>query len=146
MKYFDLRQNRVTNYIFSFDKMLDPKGNTAVYLLYAYARICSITRKAGVPVSDLKGEKIQITHEKERALALDILRFPDIIASILSDLYAHRLPEYMWDLCNKFSAFYTECKVVGSDEQTSRLLLCEATRMALEECFFLLGIVPLDRM
>ena len=148
VKYFDLRQNRVTNYIFSYDKMLDPKGNTAVYLLYAYARICSITRKAGVSPKDLlvSHGKINITHEKERALALEILRFPDIIASILNDLFAHRLPEYMWDLSNRFSAFYTECKVVGSEEQTSRLLLCEATRMALEKCFFLLGIVPLERM
>ena len=147
VKYFDLRQNRITNYIFSFDKMLDPKGNTAVYLLYAYARICSIIRKANVDVSSLNADKeLKITHEKERALVLEILKFPDVMSSILTDLYAHRIPEYMWDVSNRFSAFYTECKVVGSEEQNSRLLLCEATRLALLKCFRLLAIEPLDRM
>jgi arginyl-tRNA synthetase len=148
VKYFDLRQNRLTNYIFSYDKMLDPKGNTAVYLLYAYARICSIIRKSGVDISSLRsgGASIQITHEKERDLALEVLRFPDVIAAILGDLYAHRLPEYMWDLSNKFTSFYMDCKVIGSEEQSSRLLLCEVTRMALEKSFYLLGILPLERM
>jgi len=148
VKYFDLRQNRVTNYIFNYDRMLDPKGNTAVYLLYAYARICSILRKSGVPIADLvgSGAKLVLAHEKERALGLEILRFPDIIASILGDLYAHRLPEYMWELSNKFTSFYVDCKVIGSEEQSSRLLLCEVTRKALEKCFFLLGIVPLEKM
>lgn len=147
VKYFDLKQNRHTNYIFNYDKMLDPKGNTAVYLLYAYARICSIIKKSGVDVQSLDAVKdLKITHDKERALVVELLKFPDIISQILGDLFAHRLPEFMWDVSNKFSAFYTECKVVGSEEQTSRLLLCEATRMVLEKCFYLMAIVPLEKM
>jgi arginyl-tRNA synthetase len=144
VKYFDLKQNRLTNYAFSYDKMLDPRGNTAVYLLYAYARICAIIRKSGSPT--LVGDRVKIVHEKERLLVLELLKFPDVIGSIVHDLHIHRLPEFMWDLSNRFSQFYTECRVVGSEEEQSRLALCEATRKILKNCFNLLGIEPLERM
>ncbi|EEQ97229.1 arginyl-tRNA synthetase, putative, partial [Perkinsus marinus ATCC 50983] len=149
VRYFDLRQNRTTNYIFNFDKMLDPKGNTAVFLLYAYARICSILRKANFDYHsglDYSSEEVVITEEKERSLALEILRFAEVMQSVLSDLQCHRLCEYMWDLTNRFTAFYTECKVVGSDQERSRLLLCEATRRVLAQCFDILDITPLERI
>ncbi|KAF4685639.1 hypothetical protein FOZ60_006321 [Perkinsus olseni] len=149
VRYFDLRQNRTTNYIFNFDKMLDPKGNTAVFLLYAYARICSILRKANFDYHsglDFSTEDVTITEEKERALALEILRFAEVMQAVLSDLQCHRLCEYMWDLTNKFTSFYTECKVVGSEQERSRLLLCEATRRVLAQCFEILDITPLERI
>ncbi len=127
--------------------MLDPKGNTAVYLLYAYARICAILRKAALSAPTAGPSRgVQITHEKERLLVLELLKYPDVIGSILGDLHVHRLPEFMWDLSNRFSQFYTDCRVVGSPEEHSRLLLCEATRKILKNCFNLLGIEPLERM
>lgn len=144
VRYFDMRSNRMTNYVFTYDKMLDPKGNTAVYLLYAYARICSILRQAGL--NDLKSEELDIVLPSERALALELLRFPDMINSVLSDLYAHKLTDYMWELSNKFTGFYMECRVMGAPEMRSRLVLCTLTRDVLGKCFYFLGIKPLQQM
>jgi arginyl-tRNA synthetase len=147
VRYYDMRNNRTTNYVFNYDKMLDPKGNTAVYLLYAYARICSIMRQSGVDVSTLKAaEELKLTHETERALVVELLRFPDMVQSVLSDLFPHKLTDYMWDLSNKFTAFYMECRVVDSPEMKSRLLLCKATKEVLAKCFSFLGIKPLEQM
>lgn len=80
VKYYDLKQNRISNYNFDYDKMLDPKGNTAVYLMYAYARICSIKRKAGIAEDMsalLKDTKIELKTEHEVNLAAYLLRLPD---------------------------------------------------------------------
>merc|ERR1719164_63053 len=83
VRYFDMKQNRVSPYVFSYDKMLDAKGNTAVYLFYAYARICSIQRKAGVDVAKIPVDKLVISHPAERDLALKLMQFPDVIEAIL---------------------------------------------------------------
>ena len=147
VRYFDMRSNRTTNYVFSYDKMLDPKGNTAVYLLYAYARICSIMRQSKVDVSALDASaELALGTESERALGLEILKFPDMIQSILSDLCPHKLTDYMWELSNKFTAFYMECRVVDSPEMKSRLVLCRLTKDVLAQCFHFLGIKPLESM
>ena len=146
VKYFDLKQNRTTNYRFSFDAMLDPKGNTAVYLLYAYARICSIFRKAEVEASSLDASNLQVAHPKERELAVLLLTFPELMDAFHRDLAVHRLCEYCYDLSTTFSDFYRECRVVGSDEQESRLILCELTRKMLATVFNLVGIQALERI
>ena len=147
VRYYDMRNNRTTNYMFNYDKMLDPKGNTAVYLLYAYARISSIMRQSGVDVSTIDpSSELKLTLESERALALELLRFPDMVQSVLADLFPHKLTDYMWDLSNKFTAFYMECRVVDSPEMKSRLLLCLATKRVLAQCFYFLGIKPLEQM
>ncbi|PFH32305.1 arginyl-tRNA synthetase family protein [Besnoitia besnoiti] len=146
VKYFDLKQNRHTDYKFSFDRMLDPKGNTAVYMLYAYARICAIFRKAGVDVSSINPEELKIEEPAERKLAVTLAQFPDILASILEDLHIHRLAEYMYKVSGAFTDFYQSCKVLGGPQQNARLLLCEATRKILEISFHLLGIKPLERI
>lgn len=147
VRYYDMRNNRTTNYVFNYDKMLDPKGNTAVYLLYAYARICSIMRQSGMDVDSIAPEsELKLGHETERALALELLKFPDMVQSVLSDLFPSKLTDYMWDLSNKFTAFYMECRVVDSPEMKSRLLLCKATKAVLAQCFHFLGIKPLEQM
>lgn len=148
VKYFDLKQNRMTDYQFSYDRMLDPRGNTAVYLLYAYARICSIFRKAKIDSKTLEPSALKITDPTERKLALLLLQLPDVINGILEDLMIHRLAEFMYKVTCLFSEFYTNCKVLDSDEKTrnSRLLLCETTRKVLEVCFGMLGITPLERI
>lgn len=148
VKYADLRNNRSTNYKFSFDAMLDLKGDTAVYLLYAHARIASIIRKSGKDVHALalEGGAIHLGHETERALALHIFRFPEAVVSALEDLLPNRLCEYLYDLSTKFTDFYGNCQVIGTPEEDSRLMLCEATAEIMRACFHLLGIRPLYRI
>ena len=148
VKYADLNQNRNTNYTFSFDRMLSLQGNTAVYLLYAHARICSIVRKSGVDEKLLgpEAKDIQLATPEEAALALTIARFPEAVEAVLEELMPNRLTDYLYDLSTKFNDFYTNCPVIGSDEQASRLQLCEATAVVMRQCFTLLGIRPLMRL
>ncbi|MCO5591152.1 hypothetical protein L7F22_045133 [Adiantum nelumboides] len=147
VKYADLKNNRNTNYTFNFDQMLDVRGNTAVYLLYAHARICSIIRKSGKDVDKLKKVgTLRLAHETERLLGLHIIRFPEIIEDALADLLPNTVCEYLYSLSEIFTKFYSTCKVVGSEEETSRLLLCEATAVIMRKCFELLGITPLYRL
>lgn len=148
VKYADLRNNRSTNYKFSFDAMLDLKGDTAVYLLYAHARIASIIRKSEKDMHALveQGVEIPLVHETERALALHLLRFPEAVVSTLEDLLPNRICEYLYDLSTRFTDFYGSCQVIGTPEEDGRLLLCEATAEVMRACFHLLGIRPLYRI
>jgi len=146
IRYFDMKQNRTSNYVFNYDKMLDPKGNSAVYLFYAYARIRAIQRKSGVEPSKLNLSDLRLADAAERDLALKLLQFPDVIEAILGDLHLHRLCEYLWELCGVLTTFYQQCKVIGSPEQSSRLVLCEATRAVMAKSFYLLGFEPLERI
>ncbi|KAI5081090.1 hypothetical protein GOP47_0004273 [Adiantum capillus-veneris] len=147
VKYADLKNNRTTNYTFNFDQMLDVRGNTAVYLLYAHARICSIIRKSGKDIDELKKiGSLRLAHENERLLGLHLIRFPEIIEDALADLLPNTVCEYLYNLSEIFTKFYSTCKVIGSSEETSRLLLCEAAAVIMRECFELLGITPLYRL
>ncbi|KAK9266631.1 hypothetical protein L1049_022863 [Liquidambar formosana] len=147
VKYADLKNNRLTNYTFNYDQMLNDKGNTAVYLLYAHARICSIIRKSGKDIEELKktGE-IVLVHPVERALALHLLQFSETVEDSCTNLLPNVLCEYLYNLSENFNTFYISCKVVGNEEETSRLLLCEATAIVMRKCFDLLGIVPVYKI
>jgi arginyl-tRNA synthetase len=153
VKYFDLKQHSSTNYIFSYDRMLDTKGDTAVYLLYSYARVVSILRKAkddrGIIINDLIIDSlnlITLNHPSERALAFELLQFGDMIKVVLNELLPNRLCDYLKELSVKFSDFVTKCHVLNADETKSRLILCEATRSVMKKCFDLIGIETLDRI
>ncbi|XP_041008553.1 arginine--tRNA ligase, cytoplasmic-like isoform X2 [Juglans microcarpa x Juglans regia] len=147
VKYADLKNNRLTNYTFNFDQMLNDKGNTAVYLLYAHARICSIIRKSGKDVEELKNTgAIVLDHADERALGLHLLQFSEIVEEGCTNLLPNVLCEYLYNLSENFTRFYSNCQVVGSAEETSRLLLCEATATVMRKCFHLLGIVPVYKI
>ena len=152
VRYFDLRRNPTTNYKFSYDQMLDTKGNTAIYLLYAHARLASIMTKAKddhqVDVDELvkSKTKIVIGHASERNLALYLQQFTDIVTLTLEDLYPYHICDYIYNLSTTASDFCTQCKVLGSPEMNSRLLLCKATTMAMRECFDLLGIRHVQRI
>ncbi|KAF3442957.1 hypothetical protein FNV43_RR16875 [Rhamnella rubrinervis] len=148
VKYADLKNNRLTNYTFDFDQMLNDKGNTAVYLLYAHARICSIIRKSGKDIEELKktGE-IVLDHAGERELGLHLLQFSEVVEEACTNLLPNVLCEYLYNLSEIFTKkFYSNCQVVGSPEETSRLLLCEATATVMRKCFYLLGIVPVYKI
>ncbi|XP_020103123.1 arginine--tRNA ligase, cytoplasmic-like isoform X1 [Ananas comosus] len=147
VKYADLKNNRLTNYTFSFDQMLNDKGNTAVYLLYAHARICSIIRKSNKDIEELKTiGSISLNHPDERVLGLHLIRFAEIVEEACTNLLPNVLCEYLYNLSEIFTRFYTSCQVVGSPEETSRLLLCQATAVVMRKCFHLLGITPVYKL
>ncbi|CAL4965415.1 unnamed protein product [Urochloa decumbens] len=147
VKYADLKNNRLTNYTFSFEKMLSDKGNTAVYLQYAHARICSIIEKASKDIDELTTKaSITFIHADERALGLHIIRFQEVLEQACTDLFPHYLCDYLYSLSEAFSKFYTSCQVVGSPEETSRLLLCQATAVVMRQCFNFLGITPVYKL
>ncbi|KAI3424703.1 hypothetical protein D9Q98_008093 [Chlorella vulgaris] len=147
VKYADLKNHRTTNYRFSYDDMLSQQGNTAVYQLYAHARIASIVRKSGRDMAQVAASSsVVLGHEKEVALGLQIARFSDAVDDALSELLPHRLTEYLYDLSAAFNQFYVECQVNGSPEEDSRLLLSEATALIMRTCFQLLGIRVLYRI
>ncbi len=152
VKYADLSQNRTSNYIFSYDKMLDLKGNTAPYMLYAYARIQGISRKGGISFDELgDNAKVVLEHETELALAKYLLQMDEVISTVEQDLLPNRLCEYLYELSKKFNQFYDRnqgVQVLNAEEpqRTSRLVLCDLTARTLRLGLSLLGIQVLERM
>ncbi|XP_055963941.1 arginine--tRNA ligase, cytoplasmic [Sorex fumeus] len=158
IKYADLSHNRLNDYIFSFDKMLDDRGNTAAYLLYAFTRIRSIARLASIDEEMLRKAaretRIVLDHEKEWKLGRCILRFPEILQKILDDLFLHTLCDYVYELATTFTEFYDSCYCVEKDRETGkvlkvnmwRMLLCEAVAAVMAKAFDILGIKPVQRM
>jgi len=149
VKYADLSQNRTSNYIFSYDKMLSLKGNTAPYMLYAYVRTQGISREGNVDFEQLGAEsKILLETDTELTLAKHILQLSEVIGEVEQDLLPNRLCEYLYQLSDKFNKFYENCPVLQSDEpvRTSRLALCNLTARTLKLGLSLLGIQVLERM
>jgi arginyl-tRNA synthetase len=149
VKYADLSQNRLSNYVFSFDKMLALQGNTAPYMLYAYARINGISRKGGIDFEQLDDNaQIILNEELELTLAKHLLELATIIAEVERDLLPNRLCQYLFELSQKFNQFYDKHNVLHSEEplRTSRLILCDLTAKTLRLGLDLLGIQVLDRM
>lgn len=158
IKYADLSHDRNHDYVFSFDRMLDDRGNTAVYLLYALTRIRSIIRNANLDkqVKDigtemLKDHSLKLEHPREIKLAKFILNFPDVIIEIVDNLYPHTLCKYIYDLSVTFSEFYDQCYVIEKvDQETkinlNRIILCEATAKIMETGLSILGIQTVEKM
>lgn len=152
VKYADLSQNRTSNYIFSYGKMLALEGNTAPYMLYAYARIQGISRKGGINFDEL-GENAQILlqHETEVTLAKHLFQLGEVISAVEQDLLPNRLCEYLFKLSQKFNQFYDRDRgvpVLNAEEpqRTSRLVLCDLTARTLKLGLSFLGIPVLERM
>ncbi len=151
LKYADLSQNRTSDYVFSWEKMLAMQGNTGTYLQYAYARIRSIFRKGEVRLEDLLsgGARVLLSHASERDLALKIIRFPEAIEQAVREYMPHYLTTYLYELAETFSTFYNHCDVLRAESEqlrSSRLLLCELTARVLSTGLQLLGIRPVERM
>ncbi|GAA4648467.1 arginine--tRNA ligase [Kistimonas scapharcae] len=149
VKYSDLSKNRTSDYIFDWDNMLSFEGNTAPYMMYAYTRIRSIFRKAGVNESDLTGN-ISLTEAEERALALKVMQFSETIDTVVREGMPHFMCAYLYDLAGAFMKFYEACPVnkagVEEDVRNSRLLLCALTARALKLGLGLLGINTVEQM
>ncbi|WP_008310599.1 arginine--tRNA ligase [Leptolyngbya sp. PCC 6406] len=149
VKYADLSQNRTSNYIFSYDKMLALQGNTAPYLLYAYVRVQGISRKGTIDLSQLGTDAaVHLGDDSEFTLAKHLLQLDEVVAEVARDLLPSRLCQYLFELSQKFNQFYDRCSVLQAEEpqRTSRLILCDLTARTLKLGLSLLGIAVLERM
>ena len=151
IKHTDLCNDRMNDYVFSFERMLAFEGNTGPYLLYALARVRSIFRKAeerGLGTAHTSAEFL-ITEPAEKALALTLLRYPQTVRSAADTLHPHRLCGLLFDLATAFSAFFVQCRVLDAQDESvrqSRLRLCDLTGRVLADGLATLGIPVLDRM
>jgi arginyl-tRNA synthetase len=151
LKYADLSQNRTTDYIFSWDKMLAMQGNTGTYLQYAYARIRSIFRKGDIdPAKARSGvDCALLSHVAERGLGVLLVRFPEVLEQTLRDYMPHYLTGYLYELAEGFSTFYNSCEVLRAESralQASRIVLCDLTARTLQLGLQLLGIATVEQM
>ena len=146
VKYADLSQYRMTDYVFSWEKMLALQGNTAPYLQNAYVRVRSIFRKAGEAAAKI--EKFVLHEAAEITLAKRLCQFAEIVPQVLNDFRPNILANYLFELANNFHAFYEGCPVLRSDEpvRSSRLALCDLTGRVLQRGLDLLGIKVPEKM
>ena len=146
VKYADLSQYRMTDYVFSWDKMLALQGNTAPYLQNAYVRIRSIFRKAGDALPRL--DRLVLGEAAEIKLAKRLCQFAETVPQVLNDFRPNILANYLFELANSFHAFYEACPVLRSIEpaRTSRLALCHLAGRVLEHGLDLLGIKVPEKM
>lgn len=161
IKYADLSHNRLHEYVFSFDKMLDDRGNTAVYLLYSLTRIRSIVRRSGLSRAAIVQEVVSydrdlfsLQHEREWRLAKVLVRFPEVLVRAARDLLLHQLCDYLYEVSGAFTEFYDVCQCISVERNSQRVLsvdmqrmaLCEATALVMQRCFDILGIQTLQKM
>jgi arginyl-tRNA synthetase len=148
IKYADLAKNRSSDYLFSFDNMISFEGDTGPYMLYAYTRVASIFRKAGIDEESLTGEII-LGEEIERELANRQIQFAEILNRVAERGTPHLLCGYLYELASTFSSFYKNCPVLNAESESSRnsrLQLCLLTARILKQGLSLLGIGTLERM
>ena len=153
--YADLSQSRESDYVFSYDKMLAMTGNTATYMQYAFARVRSIFAKGNIDTTKLRQSAAvcrlpsAVSHTAERALALELLKFGEMVDFALRDYRPNMLTAYLFELSNRYSVFFEQCPVLkaeSDDFRTSRLLLCDLTARTLQKGLELLGIETVERM
>ena len=149
VKYADLSKNRTTDYVFDWDNMLSFEGNTAPYMQYAYTRIRSIFNKADVNPTALAEAKIQLSDEKERALAIKLLQFEEAVQTVGKEGTPHVLCAYLYELAGVFSSFYEHCPILNAEDESvklSRLKLASLTEKTLKQGLELLGIKTIEKM
>ncbi len=149
IKYADLSKTRTNDYIFDWNAMLSFEGNTSPYLQYAYTRIRSIFRKAGIEAEGFSAP-VSIEQAQEKALALKLLQFNEVLDQVAADCYPHILCTYLYELASAFMSFYEQCPVlkdgVDSATQQSRLQLCALSATTLAQGLNLLGIEVMEKM
>jgi len=148
VKYADLSKSRTTDYIFDWDNMLAFEGNTAPYMQYAYTRVLSVFRKAGIDADSLSGD-IVLTEEREAQLATRLLQFEEVITQVARDGTPHVMCAYLYDLAGQFSGFYEHCPILSAEDENirqSRLQLAALTAKTLKQGLDTLGIKTVERM
>ena len=149
IKYADLSIDRNKNYVFDWDKMLSFDGNTAPYLQYAHARICSIFRKSSISRESTFNSEILVVNDFEKSLSKSIIGFSESIDETINSYSPHRLAIYLHHLAQDFASFYENCPVLVSNDETqmnSRLALCNLTARTLKTGLGLLGIETPENM
>ena len=150
VKYADLSQNRTTDYVFSFDKMLQLTGNTAAYMQYAVARVEGIFTKGDVDRAALRRDtqRLLLSDPRERALAVQLLRFAEVLEDVEADYRPNLLTTWLFATAGAYSTFYDALPVLKAEgaERTSRLALCDLTGRSLRKGLELLGIQVPERM
>jgi arginyl-tRNA synthetase len=151
IKYADLSQNRISDYVFDWQKMMAKNGNTATYMQYAYARTRNVFRKGGIATHAIRDERpaIAISHPAERGIGVRLLRLPEVLEFAAEENKPNVLTDYLFDLANAFSTFYEECPVLKAESperRDSRLALCDLTGRTLKFGLDLLGIDVVERM
>jgi arginyl-tRNA synthetase len=149
VKYADLSKNRTTDYVFDWDNMLAFEGNTAPYMQYAYTRVLSVFRKAGLEESELENAPVIINEERESQLAARLLQFEETLNVVAREGTPHVMCAYLYDLAGLFSGFYEHCPILsaGNEEvRNSRLKLALLTAKTLKLGLDTLGIETIDRM
>jgi arginyl-tRNA synthetase len=149
VKYADLLPNRQSDYIFSWDKMLALQGNTAPYLLYAYARIKSIFRKLENPESRIQNPELNLAAPEELTLAKHLLNFGITLEAVAEEFRPNYLCNYLFELAGKFTSFYENCPVLKAEDEAtrnSRLALCDLTARVLQQGLATLGIETAEKM
>jgi arginyl-tRNA synthetase len=148
VKYSDLSQNRNSTVVFEWDKMLSLEGNTAPYLQYTHARICSIFRKAGISFEDVQ-PKIKIISETERKIVHTLIQFPQTVISAAESYKPNIIADYIFDLAQSFNTFYNSLSVLKEEDpdvRNSRLFLCAKTAEIIRKALELLVIEAPERM
>ena len=148
VKYADLSKSRTTDYIFDWDNMLAFEGNTAPYMQYAYTRVLSVFRKAGVEVDSIDAP-LAITEDREAQLATRLLQFEETIIQVARDGTPHVMCAYLYDLAGLFSGFYEHCPILSAEDEAtrqSRLQLAALTAKTLKQGLDTLGIKTVERM
>jgi arginyl-tRNA synthetase len=151
VKYADLCQNRTSDYVFNWEKMMAMEGNTATYMQYAYARNRSIFRKGELNPDNYRNALIPVLLDtvEERALALQLFRFEEALTLALVDYKPSLITSYLWDVAKAYSVFFQNCPVLKAPNEgirQSRLLLCDLTARVLKQGLELLGISVLEKM
>jgi arginyl-tRNA synthetase len=151
VKYADLSQNRMTDYVFSWSKMLAMNGNTATYMQYAYARNRAIFRKGGENEHRFRTDPppVLLQSPLESNLGLNLLRLEESLTAGAAEYQPNAITSYLWDLCKSYSGFFQNCPVLKADSpalRESRLLLCDLTARVIQRCLDLLGIRTIERM
>lgn len=149
VKYADLCKTRTNDYIFSWESMLSFEGNTAPYLQYAFTRVQSIFRKAGVTPESLNQEII-INSEQEKALAIKLLQFSETLDQVAREAMPHLLCTYLYDVASLYMTFYEACPIlkdgIAADVRDSRLRLCHLVARTIQKGLELLGIEVMEKM
>ena len=156
VKYADLSTERTKDYVFDWERMLSFEGNTAPYLQYAYARICSIFRKWGGDRESLREgfdtlleDETRMLTAEELSLSRRLVEFPSILDDTISTFNPHKLCKHLHSVASSFASFYENCSILKEGDQSlssRRLALCDLTARELQLGLGILGIDVPQRM
>ncbi|MCZ3532678.1 arginine--tRNA ligase [Klebsiella variicola] len=149
VKYADLSKNRTTDYVFDWDNMLAFEGNTAPYMQYAYTRVLSVFRKAGIDENAMNDAPVVIAEDREAQLAARLLQFEETLSVVAREGTPHVMCAYLYDLAGLFSGFYEHCSILSAESEetrNSRLKLALLTAKTLKLGLDTLGIETVERM